>query len=771
MAFLHGDIRTANIILSSSDFIKHIMHDGPVHTFAAGGLFTLLGRVPEYCDWQSFVVLNAFMQALAAILLFVLIMEVTGAIWWSFAGALMFGLYPSVIVASGRYLTEPYVVLCLMLFTYLATRTSALSKVSAGVIAGLVVLLKAVLAPSALLAAGIAGWYSHKGRRVQKKRSITQVASIFAGVSIALIPWFVFTQSVTGTGLLYTPRMADYNACVSLDVGTDGWSTYPQSDFVTSMMESKNPLAERLHVIGEHIPELTAITVRKFGRLVAHPWNDPRQPVFGVVSAVTQDLLHKIVLALCILGVSICLFDNRCNSYKRLRSQNRRLVLTCSLIFVAGHFLYLLTQAMGRNNYTMLPFVILLAVLGLRAAVSFLIRNTKMRPVQPRKFAIGAAISLFLAGFTWLICATENMGLPWLGFERSTQIQPGKSLEFDFDISSIKRRQSDNTVFIFVDADQSVESADLVINGKQLGKGFVPIGRFCADWYAQNRFLRTHARVLRIPQSSLRQWRAIPVPLHMVKLDGTNRLALSNNANRPLRVYGSCINRAFLPSPRALASDYMVNTMDSLDMRVPQRIADGSSKTPYGVTFVVASANGSIPERVSGEEKHFVFGMKNTSPVLLDASSFPESALTSSGELAVNSRTAAKNGSLVARVAVPDLRGGTHINIIVRGKAKLLSGDRRIGIKVSLNRASGRPITPFGFPDYVTVGSSASNEWTSFELSDSIPLSFVDGRVNALTVELTPVPVSQAEYRTSTTDVLIKQLEVSAALDNAILVR
>lgn len=762
MALMRADWSSVSSITSDANFVSHIMNDGAVHTFAAASVFALLGRVPEYSDWLVFVILNASMQALSASLLFVLILAVTGALWWSFAGALMFGLYPSAIVASGRYLTEPYVVLCLLLFIYFATRTSTGLKTLAGVFAGFIVLLKAVLAPSALIAAVVAGGLSSKGKRPLANHRLAQLLAIFAGVFLVLCPWFLYTKSATGTGFFYTPRTANYIACVSLDIGNDGWTTYPQSEFVTSMMSVEDPWSSRLGFISEHVAELTAITVRKIGRFVAHPWNDPRQPIFSILSVKIQDFLHKALLAMCLLGISICLFNNRCNPYKRLRSPNRRFILTGSLIFVAGHFLYLLTQAMGRNNYTMLPFVILFAVLGLRAATSFVARNSKASSGQPGKLAIGVVIVMMVVGFTWVICATETMGLPWGGFEAATIIERGKSLDVAFDVSAVKRSERDNTVFVFVDADESIEQADVIVNGRRLGKGIVPIGRFCAEWYGQGRFLRTHARLLNIPQSRLRQWRAVPVPLSMLKPDGANILKLVNNCSQPIIIYGACLNRAFLPAPLALASDYMVNTADSLDMRVPQRVGSdrsiaGVGATPYAVTFVVAPTTGS------------------TSPsplkVSLPIAAFPNNALTSQEELSVNSQTAAPRGSLVARMAMPEVKSGTHLNIFVRGKARRLSGDGRFGIKVSLERREGKPILPFGFPDYVTAGRKGDPmEWTSFELSDSIPLSFIEGKIAALLLEVSPVPVSQAEYRTSSNDVLIKDLDVSVSLDDSIVV-
>lgn len=776
LALMRGDAATASSISSSVEFVKHIMNDGPVHTFAAASVFAILGRIPEYGDWQVFAILNALIQALSALLLFILTWEVTGAVWWSLGAALLFGIYPASIVASGRYLTEPYVVLCLLLFTFLATRTSIALKLFAGIFAGFVVLLKAVLAPAALIAAAVAGCFSSKGKRLETKRRALQILALFAGVLIALFPWFFFTKSATGTGLFYTPRTADYIACVSLDVGTDAWCTYPQSEFVTSMMAAKDPLSSRLIFIAEHIPELAAITIRKIGRLIAHPWNDPRLPVFGFISVEAQYFLHRCIIALALLGISVCLFKNRCSPYKRLKSQNRRLVLTCSLIFVAGHFLYLLTQAMGRNNYTMLPFVFLFSVLGMRAAVSFVLRSfsERSKQAQPQKrkqVLLGAAIAVMLAFFTWLICTTENLGLPWVGFEEKTIIKPGKSVEIAFDVSTLKRNKTDNTVFIFVDADKPVESADVFINDVPHGKGIVPIGRFCSDWYAQCRFLATHARVLRIPQSALRQWRAMPVPLNMVKLDGPNKLKLVNSGNQPITLFGACINRAFLPAPLALASDYMVNTADSLEMRVPQRIApDGVSssadKIPYGLSFVVASTSG---ERSSETSSALEIKPASTSKSLasIDLSKFPKDSLTPDGVLSISSRMAAKQGALIARVEIPEMPSGNHLNISVRGKAKLLSGDGRFGIKVSLERKNGQPLVPFNLPDHLIA---SGNEWNSFEIRDSIPMDFVDGRVTALSIELFPVPVSQGKYRTSTTEVLIKDLNVSAEIDSSIVV-
>ena len=98
------------------------MLDVPVLPLMPAIFFALVNKIPTQLNWQPFVVLETFLQALSAVFVCLLMQKLTNSRKWALCGGLAWGLYPAAIVASGRYLTEIPTVFFLLGLTWSASR-------------------------------------------------------------------------------------------------------------------------------------------------------------------------------------------------------------------------------------------------------------------------------------------------------------------------------------------------------------------------------------------------------------------------------------------------------------------------------------------------------------------------------------------------------------------------------------------------------------------------------------------------------------------------
>lgn len=114
----------------------------------------------------------------------------------------------------------------------------------------------------------------------------------------------------------------------------------------------------------------------------------------------------------------------------------------------------------------------------------------------------------------------------------------------------------------------------------------------------------------------------------------------------------------------------------------------------------------------------------------------------------------------MASLKVPSLPTKTHLNVTLAGKIRLQSGDGRVGVKLMLERQNGSWFLAEGCPEYVIA---KRNEWTDFLIEDCIPMSFLEGNIKSVSVEVSPVPISQADYGvdSSASDVLVDDLKLT----------
>jgi len=250
-----------------------------------------------------------------------------------------------------------------------------------------------------------------------------------------------------------------------------------------------------------------------------------------------------------------------------------------------------------------------------------------------------------------------------------------------------------------------------------------------------------------------------------VNLDKPNRLTLVNKGSNSITVYGACKNHAYLPSPGLYGSDFMLDSMCSMDLRIPQRVlADGlkgaTGDSPVGITFVFDNKQPKIAhlpvqtKAVAGKKVVPRFSAE------IDLSTFPQSAMSLSQTLRVSPQTAPTPGSLIGSIQIPAPPAMSHLKVTLRGMVRLESGDGRVGVNVFMQKKNGDTFVPSTCPDYVVA---SRDEWKDFIIEDCIPMSFLGGGIRSISVAFTPVPISQAQYGAGATacDAIVKNLKVT----------
>lgn len=777
---LNGNAGKAFSLIRDPGIQEHLLRDGPVHTTVPAVIFAVLNKTPSMTDWQVFVLLNCACHSASALLVFLLAREIMRSTRWAIIAGLSFGLYPAVVINSGRYLTEPWMVLTLVSFVYLITRKSIISRFFAGGFAGLGIMLKAALAPSILLACGLSGFLGAKNAPYRQRALM--LPTVFAGVALTITPWFFFTRLATGTGVIMTPRHGAYNAAVGVDLESDAWCTEPITQFVTRNSGNSQPLAILINNAAANGTELVVLAVRKFGRMIAHHWNDARLPAYVYVSAEKQELIHKVVLYFSYLGILVFLFRRKDDGEPGDGEPgicHRDAVLSYCLVLIAGHLLYLAFQSIGRYFFTALPFMMLFAMVGLQTTFVWLrefARALKLKQELPASILRrGIPISTLALSGAVLTGSAEAFALPSGDIESGLNIKPDQKFQISFDLSRLKPGAAPDAVILLIDSDRLAELASVTLNGTSVNEGIIPASGLCLEWYQSARVMRENANLIGVPHSALRQWRAVFLPLNSVNLKGPNTATFVNHSSHSICLYGACRNREYLPAPGLAGSDYMQNTTTGMDVRIPQRLRRNELNAKFsliseqgqctavgahpGFAVVIATNPGkpnglSSPPDVPGEGRQ----QKLTLPVSL--STFPPGSLSPSESAALITPQLASTRTIYGWAKLPSSQMPNPIKITLRGKAKLLKGDGRLGVKLVCETGNGQAVVPALNPDFLKI---ALNEWTTFEMHDYLPPSNFGSSIKSVLVELLPCPISQSVYANSWdgSSFLVRDLELS----------
>lgn len=192
--------------------------------------------------------------------------------------------------------------------------------------------------------------------------SFQYLIGILLGCALAMAPWMLVKQIITGQPSIIVDRGGAYNLWVGCNLATDGWDLLP-SRYVTHPKEftktNEQVKQEILSAFHEKPLSFIDLMARKPARLMSAPWNDFQNSFFGV-SWVVQKWWQEVILLLAAAGSLMSL---------RVATARRDFKEVAPVILLATFVLYFLIYApvisMSRYFYPAIPALLLLACQGL----------------------------------------------------------------------------------------------------------------------------------------------------------------------------------------------------------------------------------------------------------------------------------------------------------------------------------------------------------------------------------------------------------------------
>lgn len=612
-----------------------LMVDGPVLPLLGAAWYTLLNKTPDVLDMRAILVLQAILHATSASCLFLAAKRWLGNYKWAIIAAMAWAAYPPAVFGAGRFLTETITALLIIVIACLLPITLSqkyIRSIGIGFCVAAVFLLKAALAPGLLLSAAVVLlclWRANsKAKSVALKQIALHLLSLCIGASIILLPWSIFSQQATGRVCLTAQREPVLNILIGANFETDGWSRNPETGII-NMFDTKanDQLGVFLGLWNTKHDQLFNIAMRRVARLWSTPWNDTFNKWFGVPLE-SQMLWHQLI---CLLGS----FGALCVLFAAKRKNNDTASLpTCTdplsaliLCTIVSHFIYVVFNATPRPAFTSMPFIFLLATSGLyafsrkaRRSDAGLIVIAVAAGLAALNIDLSSALELihgnhaaFLA--SWLLYAvaattfafvvariTENKNMlvtivgvqlvpsalicvafattPHSVPEWQCDLKPGSTINRS---TAIPAAQTPDWAVLIVDGNYAACKATIEVNGTTLNEELAPLYVLTSKQDPMFNYQIFSGVINRLPDQ-LRQWRAVEIPLNLLKRGEENEITITGNDScAGATVYGSYCRqedgRLVVPSLWGFSSSkFLSETQPKLDPRYPEPLTASAAQ-------------------------------------------------------------------------------------------------------------------------------------------------------------------------------------------------
>ncbi|MBY0358813.1 MAG: hypothetical protein K2W82_12485 [Candidatus Obscuribacterales bacterium] len=557
-----------------------LLLDGPILPSAGSVAFALAGQTPESAAAFTLVIMQCLFHGLAAALTCLITIGLSKNKYAGITAGLLWALYPSAIVATNSFLTEPLAVTLFLALIYLLYQFFSAQKigwrtflaVSTGSISGLLLLLKPALLPAIVLL--------NLSAQIMQRKNKQRLAMIFPlcfGLFLTLAPWLLFTKYATGTIHLLPSRRPVYNIVSGCNLETDGWGTYPDHPLISLYTDDSSAVQVASSLLGKNPPDAVNLLLRKSARFWAAPWNDYRYKIFGLNYKI-QSFIHCLLLLIGFYG--LLYFTSKL--FSGTLEDKQKFVVTACLFGIFCHGTYILFEGIPRYFFTAMPLFIILAL--------SLISSLRQTAVSWAKLIAATAYNLLfvfilqidpLPFLPWLNCLLKVLlGLAalistWLLLKPNTNkkvfsgiiILAGiylaalltahssssfESHEWVCDLSAKQKASRDvfiegdqtkpDWVLLFVDGDSTLANAEIRINGHRLTDKLLSVYQYYGERYELQDFLNTLGLLLRKNPEDLPKWRAVKVPLNLVKIGSWNNISLTSADGSKVTIYGDYPN-------------------------------------------------------------------------------------------------------------------------------------------------------------------------------------------------------------------------------------
>jgi hypothetical protein len=602
-----------------------------------------------------------------------------------------------------------------------------------GMIAATVGLLKAALLPGILvgfIVAAFSLWKnSESDRFLSVKRLTLHAVSIAIGAMLILTPWLLFTREATGAYSITAQREPVLNIVIGGNSENDGWSGTPETDFV-KLYDTVNgdKGGTFLGIWQGDFARLSNIAIRRIARLWSSPWNDCLSKFIGLTLPV-QWLWHQIILSLAVFGALLIAFKKSERKDKFINP-----VICLSGTLVASHLIYIVFNSSPRQAFTSMPFFVLLASYAIfqvtKAAATEISKNEAKS--SERSNAAGVApfkiLALVIVSYAlWLVAVTadfhsvlqlarlENFAYlaSWLTYAGAAlacslavvaiienkkallpimfvQLIPAAVICAAFATTprevpewqcQLKQNVVANRAVVLdtknkpdwatlvVDGDFGITRASIDVNHSRLTEALAPLSTFTSNKNLMVNY-SVFGGVSNKNPEQLRQWRAVAIPLSLLK-SGENTISISSPDGNAT-IYGSFDRREdgklVAPTLNGFSGCKLLSeTQPKLEARYNEPLTASATKGRCWLTTrSTESANdlSSIFGDQVGQYRAFLClgyergKTKSTSPTTL------QEVTLESTPLAISEQT-----PFTKRYAVPkELGNSTFVNVSVTGE-------------------------------------------------------------------------------------------------------
>lgn len=743
-----------------------LMLDGPILPLVGAAWFTLIHKTPDLFDMRAALALQAILHGASACVMFVAARRILRDDRWALITGLLWAAYPSAVLGAGRFMTENITSTLLLLVACIVPAKISdkpLRSFALGVVAATVGLLKAALLPGlfvGFLAVAITLWTNREGTpKTTAKGFALHAIAIAFGAMLIFTPWLLFTKEATGKYLLTAQREPIFNIVIGGNSETDGWSGNPETDFL-KMFDTVNDdkAATFLGIWQANLPELSNIAIRRIPRLWSSPWNDCLSKFIGMTLPI-QWLLHQWILLSSIFGILLIAFRKRESCDRQLNS-----VLSLSAVLLANHLVYVVFIAGPRQAFTSMPFLILLTSYSLfrvvksanwklaaisisgstliwLAAVTFDFHSL-LQIFHAEAFAYLASWLVYVASAALcsyavvLINDNKNSFIPSLCLQLipaailclALSTTPKEVPEWQCDLKpnlTVNRTVTLNPAVkpdwavVAVDGDFGLTKAVVEVNGHKLTEPLGPIFTFTSDKNLMINYAVFAGVTNKVPEH-LRQWRAVAVPLELLK-PTENKITITA-PDGGATVYGSFIRteNGKLVAPTLWgfsAAKLLSETQPKLEARYNEPLTSTAVKGQCSLSDKNAISTDDLSPSLgsqSGQYRAFLcLGFSQEKKDMTPQESHQQITLESAPTVISEEQPFAK------RYPVPkNLGKSTFVNISVAGE---FAED---GIQ-ALSRVDVRNLTTLG-NDLILPNSVKMIEQKNFDLTGSLTRASLD---------------------------------------------
>ncbi|MBS1991585.1 MAG: hypothetical protein JSS83_13765 [Cyanobacteria bacterium SZAS LIN-3] len=538
---------TANLIRRAvaehrvgSELMANLNLDGPVLPGLGALSIAAFGRAFSLADWRCLLGVQYILHGLGAALICLLLNEICpGSRKCALTAGLVWAFNPVAVLAGQRFLAENLaadLVLLLLLLSCRAlervVRLRFLLWLGTGLCAGAILFVKTGLAPAVALVLVLALVYSIGDRQsVRWNQLLAMLLAWIIGLSAFVLPWAILTASV-GKMELFPQRAPVLNLFVGWNFENDGLSTLPVApypSFLQKEYEHSGSPAQAVLKLWLHEPVASLkLTAKKIVRLYSLPWNDFRRSCL-FLSPLMMQFLHLTVLAIALCGFFALVVGRR----------GPRAVWF-SLVLFAGHFIFVLFEAVPRYAFSSYALLFLAAIWYLRLVwvkargdgeEQFLTKAASAAARQRLAFHYARIIvpAAAVALFCIVLC---RLGV---SSEWQSRLDAGAQAERLFDWPDAAPGQG---AFVLIDGTRQIADCRLTVNGQEVQGRPVSLTSLFPERLEGLVFARQVVAFMGRSDADLRQWWVMALPPDIAIKARSNSIKLTAPTSGSIKLAG-----------------------------------------------------------------------------------------------------------------------------------------------------------------------------------------------------------------------------------------